>query len=88
MSDWSVADAKAKFSEVMTKAMTEGPQRVRRNGKEAVVVVSAEQWASLEPDQTLSEFLLDPSWRVLTREEVDTYFTRDQSPGRPVPDLG
>jgi prevent-host-death family protein len=87
MGQWSTAEAKAKFSEVMAKAMNEGPQRVRRNGKDAVVVVSAEQWARLEPEQTLSQFLLDPSWRVLTREEVDTYFTRDPSPGRPVPDF-
>ena len=36
---WQLAEAKNKFSEVFTRAMTEGPQRVRRRG-ETVVVLS------------------------------------------------
>lgn len=41
---WSVAEAKAKFSEVIDRAMTEGPQTVTRKGRTAVVVVDAEEW--------------------------------------------
>jgi prevent-host-death family protein len=41
---WTVAEAKAKFSEVIEKARNSGPQTVTRNGKRAVVVVSAEEW--------------------------------------------
>ena len=41
---WSVAEAKAKFSEVVERATTEGPQRVTKNGRDAVVVVSAAEW--------------------------------------------
>jgi prevent-host-death family protein len=43
-SSWTVAEAKAKLSEVIEKAQTSGPQRITRHGKEAVVVVSAEEW--------------------------------------------
>jgi prevent-host-death family protein len=41
---WSVAEAKAKFSEVIDRARREGPQTITRNGHSAVVVVSAEEW--------------------------------------------
>ena len=41
---WSIAEAKAKFSEVIERAKTEGPQRVTKNGRAAVVVVAAEEW--------------------------------------------
>lgn len=38
---WTVAQAKAKLSEVIDKAPHHGPQLVTRNGKAAVVVVHA-----------------------------------------------
>src|ERR1700674_4459475 len=41
---WTVAEAKAKFSEVVDKARVRGPQRITKNGGTAVVVVSAEEW--------------------------------------------
>jgi len=41
---WTVAEAKAKFSEVIDKAKIEGPQTVTRNGRTAVVIVAAEEW--------------------------------------------
>lgn len=41
---WTVAEAKAKFSEVIDKAKTVGPQTVTKHGQTAVVVVSAEEW--------------------------------------------
>jgi prevent-host-death family protein len=56
--EWSVAEAKAKFSEVIEKARTEGPQRVTRNGKDAVVVVSASEWERrVRAPRTMYEFL-------------------------------
>jgi prevent-host-death family protein len=42
--DWTVAEAKAKFSEVMDQAQTEGPQIISRNGRSCVVVVTADEW--------------------------------------------
>ena len=41
---WSVAEAKAKLSEVIQKATEEGPQKITRHGEPAAVVVSAEEW--------------------------------------------
>jgi prevent-host-death family protein len=41
---WTVAEAKAKFSEVVDKARVSGPQIITKNGRTAVVVVSAEEW--------------------------------------------
>jgi prevent-host-death family protein len=41
---WTVAEAKAKFSEIIERAMSEGPQTITRNGHTAAVVVGAEEW--------------------------------------------
>ena len=41
---WSVADAKARLSEVIARALSVGPQTITRNGHKAVVVVSADEW--------------------------------------------
>ena len=41
---WAVAEAKARFSEVIDRALADGPQTITRKGKEAVVIVSAEEW--------------------------------------------
>lgn len=41
---WTVAEAKAKFSEVVEKARTAGPQTITKNGRKAAVIVSAEEW--------------------------------------------
>jgi len=43
-STWTVADAKAKLSEVIELAQSQGPQTITRNGRTAVVIVDAEEW--------------------------------------------
>lgn len=47
---WKLEDAKARFSEVVRRARSEGPQRVSVRGKDAVVVISVEELARLAPD--------------------------------------
>jgi prevent-host-death family protein len=42
--NWTVAEAKAKFSEIIERAMTEGPQTITRKGHTAAVVVGADEW--------------------------------------------
>ena len=55
---WTVAEAKAKFSEVIDRAREQGPQTVTRNGRTAVVVVAAEEWdRKTRRTGTLAEFL-------------------------------
>jgi prevent-host-death family protein len=64
MEDWSVAQAKAKLSEVIERAKTEGPQTITRHGKRAVVVVSAEEWdQKTKRKGTLADFLLSSPFR-------------------------
>lgn len=46
---WKLEDAKARFSEVVRRAQSEGPQTVTVRGKEAAVVLSAEAFAELQP---------------------------------------
>jgi len=41
---WTVAEAKAKFSELIDRAQSGGPQIVTRHGRIAVVVVAADEW--------------------------------------------
>jgi prevent-host-death family protein len=55
---WTVAVAKARFSEVIDRAQY-GPQTITRNGKPSAVIVSAEEWARKTARKgTLAEFLL------------------------------
>lgn len=41
---WTVAQAKARFSEVIDRAQSNGPQTITRNGKKAAVTVAADEW--------------------------------------------
>jgi prevent-host-death family protein len=41
---WTVAQAKAKFSELVDMARMAGPQTITKNGRPAAVVVSTEEW--------------------------------------------
>jgi prevent-host-death family protein len=54
---WSVAQAKARFREVVDRALKQGPQAITRNGRPAVVVVSVEEWTRKTGRKgTLAEF--------------------------------
>jgi prevent-host-death family protein len=44
---WQLQTAKARFSEVFRRARSEGPQYVTRQGKEAVVILPAEEFERL-----------------------------------------
>ena len=41
---WNVAKAKAQLSQVIERALRDGPQTITRRGRTAVVVVSATEW--------------------------------------------
>jgi prevent-host-death family protein len=41
---WTVAEAKAKFSELIERAISLGPQTITRKGRTTAVVVGAEEW--------------------------------------------
>jgi len=45
---WRLQDAKARFSEVIRQAQQRGPQRVTLHGKDAVVIVGADELDRLQ----------------------------------------
>lgn len=54
---WQIQDAKNKLSEVIARALTEGPQLITRHGEKTVVVVSYAEYERLRKSQgKLSEF--------------------------------
>lgn len=54
---WTVAEAKARLSEVIEQARSAGPQTITRNGRRTVVIVSAEEWErKTKRVGTLAEF--------------------------------
>ncbi len=46
MATWAVAEAKAKFSDVVEQAQHQGPQQITKNGRPVAVVVSMDEWTS------------------------------------------
>jgi prevent-host-death family protein len=79
MTTWQVQDAKARLSEVLEKAGSEGPQTITRHGRARAVVLSIEDYRALvdrTPD--FRAFLLaEPKWNDFDVE-------RDRDPGRSI----
>ncbi len=48
---WLLQDAKARFSELVRRVRSEGPQHVTVHGRDEVVVVSAEEFRRLEGER-------------------------------------
>jgi prevent-host-death family protein len=54
---WTVAQAKARFSEVIDKAESDGPQTITRNGRTTAVIVAAREWERKKKRKgTLADF--------------------------------
>jgi prevent-host-death family protein len=49
---WLLADAKARFSELVRLARSEGPQHVTVHGRDAVVLMTAEEFRRLKGNPT------------------------------------
>ena len=72
---WQLQAAKQHFSEVVERARTEGPQVVTKHGRDAVVVVSAEDYQRLSGGEpSLVEFIRSaPDFELLDlRRSSDT----------------
>lgn len=75
---WKLQDAKNRFSEVVARALEEGPQTVTRHGREAVVIVSLDDYRKLVGGRkSFKEFLRSAPLGDMKLE-------RDRDPGRPV----
>jgi len=79
---WALQDAKNRFSEVVNRAMEDGPQLVTRHGREVVVVVSAAEYRKMtQPAESLLEFMQ----RSPLYGAEDIEFVRDKSLTRKQP---
>ena len=58
--DWALADAKARFSELVGLAENSGPQFITRRGRRAAVLVSSADYDALQgrPRRTIKDWLL------------------------------
>ncbi len=73
--EWLLADAKNRFSEVVTLALTEGPQKIKRR-HQSVIVLAEEEYAQLTGRPRFKEYLIQgPSF-----EDLD--LSRDMSISR------
>jgi len=80
---WQLQEAKQRFSELVRRALDEGPQVVTRHGEEVVVVLAADEYRRLHPGpHDFKEFLLSGP----DLGELD--IQRDPAPGRVVDLLG
>jgi prevent-host-death family protein len=72
---WQLQDAKNKLSEVIERALKQGPQLITRRGKKTVIVMSYEEYTRLKGAQTkLSEF-----FRASPLTKIDFNLERDKS---------
>ena len=79
--NWQLQEAKARFSEVVKKAESEGPQHIAVRGEPAAVVLSeAEYEQLLGTRESLVEFMRRSP--LYAPEDVD--FPRDKSGAREV----
>jgi prevent-host-death family protein len=79
MATWQVQEAKTRFSEVIERARTEGPQTITRHGAPHAVVLSVEDYRKLsEHKPSLKAYLLGGP-------KVDDFsIVRDTNTGRGV----
>lgn len=60
MASWQVQEAKTKLSEVIDRAISEGPQTITRHGKARAVVVSIDEYEALaKKRRNFVDFLME-----------------------------
>jgi antitoxin Phd len=81
--DWQLQTAKAKFSELFRLARTEGPQRITRQGKEGVVMISDEQYNRLTVKSHQPKSIVQ-FFRESPLADVDLDLVRDKETARDI----
>jgi prevent-host-death family protein len=85
MNNWKLEDAKNRFSEVVRLALANQPQRVTRNGREAVVVISADEYDRLAQPQDLIEFMqASPLAKAIAAGEFELEIDRSEDSSREI----
>jgi antitoxin Phd len=80
---WQLQSAKARFSELFRRARTDGPQYVTKAGKEAVVVLPAEQFEELTARRRQPKSLVE-FFRSSPLVGADINFEREPDYGRDI----
>ncbi len=76
---WQLQDAKNRFSELVNKALKEGPQIITRRSEEVVVILSKGEYEKLKQNQTglLEFFRQSPLVGVELDLDRDRSYPRD-----------
>ena len=71
--DWQLQDAKANLTQLVDRALDEGPQRITQHGRGAAIVISARDYERLiaRTRGSLSEFLARSSLRGISMDVRD-----------------
>jgi prevent-host-death family protein len=80
---WTLQDAKARLSEVVRRAQTEGPQHVTVHGREEAVVLSAAEFRQLKGEGLTGPALIDVM-RACPYPELDFDLESIRTPARDV----
>lgn len=75
--EWRLAEAKNRFSEVVNRALSEGPQQVTRRDDVVIVLSKKDYDCLLGKQQSFKNFLLHQTPRI-----DDLEISRDKSPMR------
>jgi prevent-host-death family protein len=79
---WPLQDAKARFSELVRRVRTEGPQHVTVHGRDEVVVVAAEEFHRLKGDSTGAALIA--ALQASPHRDIDIEPKRERLPVRGV----
>jgi prevent-host-death family protein len=79
---WRLQDAKAKFSELVRRAKSEGPQHVTVHGREEVVVIGADEFPRLTGDRR-GQALID-AMQASPHRNANLAVTRTRLPVRDI----
>lgn len=80
---WLLQDAKARFSELVRKVRSEGPQHVTVHGRDEVVIIAAEEFRRLKGDVT-GEALIQ-AMRASPYRDLSIEPKREPMPVRSIP---
>jgi len=68
MTTWQLQEAKARLSELVKRAASEGPQEITVHGQAAAVVISMEEFARMKQEKSKEPQSL---WEVLRNAPLD-----------------
>ena len=79
---WPLQDAKARFSELVRLARSDGPQRVTVHGRDEVVVISVAEFDNLS--RATDGRALVAAMQAMPHDDLDLEFARQPMPVRDV----